>query len=605
MAVFGSLAALSLTSFAVAQTVQHAPPSAPAVGVSQIISPSFAGFGIEPSNLFSFTGGAEGPNELTTNLLQNLVDYTGVPPHIRLGGNTQDYFKWDESMDEWYWLNNPDPTGSGAFAPDHMLIGPRYFETLDRLPAGTPITFGLNLAYEEADYIDQIVTMATQAMERLSNPVIVSMEIGNEPDLYLQNGFRTGSWGGDVYTRQWLDRAQAVYDQVLKPRSIGANFFEPAATASTIGTSFEIDNLVTFNINTDANGTQTPLVAQWNQHDYYYYIGVSTYPLTVSRFMDLRTTNDQFKNWEGQVQQADDTSLPYALREMGIVGPIGMHGVTDVFGAALWNLNFFLYTAALNITMVGMHMTDNSNASAWQPIQMYGNAPFVRPNYYSFAAFDQVIGPTCQARVGGQVDFDQSGDYAGRIATYDVYQNDELASVVLINSRPVNGSAANAPNMTFELAFDRSFGGNTVHLAYLTNPDGADASSGTTWNGISYEENGDGTPKVVDDTEYTLKIESDGSLNVPVRDSQAVVVNLGGPVGQRPYSADACSALSRSRPEALNPGIKTGQGTSSSNDGSSSGSNSKNANNNAAGRSPATILGITIALLSGAFILLG
>ncbi|ETN38797.1 uncharacterized protein HMPREF1541_06836 [Cyphellophora europaea CBS 101466] len=570
-----SLLALSLSSVALAQSVQHNAAQRPAAGVSRIISPSFAGLGLEPSNLFSFTG-EEQENELTKNLLQNLVDYTGVPPHIRLGGNTQDYFKWDENMNDWAWRNNPNAVGQGAFPSDHMIIGPRYFEALDRFPEGTPLTFGLNLAYEEEDYIDQIVTMATQALDRLENLNVVSFEIGNEPDLYLQNGFRTGSWGGDVYTQQWLDRAQAVYDQVLKPRQLGTNFFEPGATASTIGTSFQIDNLVSFDIDRNANGTDTPLIAQWNQHDYYHYIGVSTYTLTQDRFMDLSTTRNQFLAWEEEIQQADETPFAYALREMGIVGPIGLADITDVFGAALWNLNFFLYTAALNITMVGMHMTDNSNASAWQPIEFYGNAPHVRPNYYSFAAFDQIIGPTCQARVGGGV-LDQPGDYQGRLAIYDVYQNDELASVVLINSRPANVSEANKGSMTFDLSFDSSLGGQEVHLAFLTN-DGADAKNGTTWNGISYEESGDGTPQTVDDTEHTMTIENDGSLSVAVRDTEAVVVNFGGAVGRRAYNAEACGDLSTSRPEALNPGTKTGQGAAAS----ASESSAASSNNNSA-----------------------
>lgn len=572
-----SLLALSLSTAALAQSVQHTAAAQPAQGVSRIISPSFAGLGIEPSNLFSFTGG-EQENELTKNLLQNLVDYTGVPPHIRMGGNTQDYFKWDENMDQWTWINNPDAVGQGAFPTDHMLIGPRYFEALDRFPEGTPITFGLNLAYTEDDYIDQIVTMANQALDRLQNVNVVSFEIGNEPDLYLENGFRTGSWGGQVYTQEWLDRAQAVYDQVLKPRQIGANFFEPAATASTIGTSFEIDNLVTFEIDKNANGTDTSLVAQWNQHDYYYYIGVSTYALTVDHFMDLSTTNNQFLAWEQQIQQSEETPFAYALREMGIVGPIGLVDITDVFGAALWNLNFFLYTATLNITMVGMHMTDNSNASAWQPIRVYDEDPHVRPNYYSFAAFDQIIGPTCQARVGGGV-LDQPGDYQGYLAVYDVYQNDQLASVVLINSKPANVSEANKASMVFDLTFDSSLSGEEVHLALLTN-DGADAKSGTTWNGISYEDNGDGTPKTVDDTEHTMKIGSDGTLSVDVRDTQAIVVNFGGAVGKRAYNAEACNDLSTSRPEALSPGTKTGQGAAAS--ASESNSASSNTRNNSA-----------------------
>lgn len=59
----------------------------PPDGASATINPSFAGFGIESSNLFSVTG-MEQPNDLTFNLINNLANYTGKPPHIRLGGNT-------------------------------------------------------------------------------------------------------------------------------------------------------------------------------------------------------------------------------------------------------------------------------------------------------------------------------------------------------------------------------------------------------------------------------------------------------------------------------------------------------------------------------------
>ena len=74
---------------------------------SDYIDPSFAGFGIEPSNLFSFTGYAS-PNALTFNLIDNLAIYTGKPPHLRIGGNTEDYMVFDPNLDLWTWINNPD-----------------------------------------------------------------------------------------------------------------------------------------------------------------------------------------------------------------------------------------------------------------------------------------------------------------------------------------------------------------------------------------------------------------------------------------------------------------------------------------------------------------
>ncbi|KAJ9605059.1 hypothetical protein H2200_010449 [Cladophialophora chaetospira] len=558
-------------TFATAQnTVSLAITAQPTSGASGIISPSFAGFGIEPSNLFSFTGGSE-ENKLTQNLLANLANYTGTPPHLRIGGNTQDYFIYQDSQDDYRWEPNPDPVGQGAYATDSMIVGPRYFEVINRFPSNTPITFGLNLAYSESDYIDQITLMATQAVNRLHNVNLVSFEIGNEPDLYLENGFRTGSWGGQVYTQEWLDRADTVYQQVLKPNNLPSNFFEPGATASTIGTTFQINDLDQFGITVNANGSSHPYISSWNQHDYYYYIGVSTYPITAYSFMTLSTTNDQFAAWVSQIQQAQATGIPYALREMGVVGPIGLEDVTDIFGAALWSLNFFLYAATLNITSVQMHMTDNSNASAWQPIEYYGNQPFVRPNYYAFAAFAQLIGPTCQAQVGGYVLPDLSATYGGRVAAYSVYQAGTLASVVLINSNPANVSLANKPSLTIDLSLPTRFAGQDLYLHYLTN-DGADAKHGTTWNGVSYEESGDGTPTLVNDTLTSITIGNDGSARVVVRDSQAVIANIGSPIGQQQANPSACSALAAETPDArpVSSPVGTSQPTPTSTSGSSS-----------------------------------
>ncbi|KIV77901.1 hypothetical protein PV11_09677 [Exophiala sideris] len=603
--------AASLITFATAQsTVSLSITAQPTSGASQVISPSFAGFGIESSNLYSFTGGSTA-NELTQNLLANLANYTGTPPHLRIGGNTQDYFIFESSQDDYECEINPNPVGQGAYASDYYIIGPRYFEVINRFPSNTPITFGLNLAYEESDYISQITTMATQAVKGLTNVNLVSFEIGNEPDLYLQNGFRTGSWGGQVYTQQWLARASAVWTQVLEPNNLSSKFFEPGCTASTIGTSFMIDDLAQYGITVEANGSSKNYVSTWNQHDYYYYIGVSTYALTQYGFMTLSTTNDQFAAWTSQITQAENTNTPYALREMGVVGPIGMDGITNTFAASLWTLNFLLYAATLNISSVQLHMTDNSNASAWQPIEYYGNQPFVRPNYYGIVAFDQAIGPTCQAQVGGYDFTDAPGDYGGRIAGYSIYQDGTLATIVLINSNPANVSETNKPTLTFTLSLPTQFAGKDLYLAYLTN-DGADAQHGTTFDGVSYEESGDGTATRVNSTVAMVTIGSDGTAKVPIRDTQAVVANIGSPVGQMAANKSACAALASSTPDAETGtsavGTSTAYGTSASsthtNSASKTGSSaSASSTSGVAGMSTMILGTIMSALLSGFYLL--
>ncbi|PNS17035.1 hypothetical protein CAC42_4999 [Sphaceloma murrayae] len=538
---------------------------------SDFVDPSFAGFGIEPSNLFSFTG-YDKPNDLSFNLINILTNYTGAPPHLRLGGNTQDYMVFSEDQQQYTWINNPNATGQGNFATDHMLIGPKFFEVVNRFPYGTPVTWGLNLAYTGQDYQDRIVQMANQVVNNLPNVRLVSFEIGNEPDLYLGNGFRTGEWGGRTYAQQWLARAQAVYDRVLKPINITANFFEPGTTANTIGTSFQIKDMAELGITTPANGTNnSSFIASWNQHDYYYFVGVTKTPLTLERFMTLQTTNNQFKAWEEQIAESNLTPYPYALREMCSVGPIGMEGVTNTFGSALWHLNFFFYAATLNITSVQMHMTDNSNASAWQPLEMYGRKPFVRPSYYAYAAFAQIIGPSCTAQIAPLDLGPQPQGYQDKVKTYSVYQAGQLATVVIINARMANVTAQNKGSLNVTLSLGQQLAGQTLHLAYLT-ATGADATEDTTWNGISYERNGDGTAEVVDERDRTVAVSDDGTVVVGVRDSEALAVNIGSRVGTGQPDKAACAAIT-ARSQGVGPRslgqTQGGQGGESGEDGTS------------------------------------
>lgn len=509
--------------------------------ISKPIDRSFAGFGIEPSNLFSFTGGDE-PNALTFNLIDNLASYTGKPPHIRIGGNTADYMVFDETQSQWIWKLNDHPRGHGSFKPNHMVIGPRFFEAADRFPSGTPITWGLNLAYEESDWQQQITTMATQVLNSLENVDVVSFEIGNEPDLYLQNGFRVGQWGGRKYSEAWLQRAKVVWENVLKPKGIHSNFFEVGCTASTIGTDFQIKDLLSFDIDKKATHSDVGYISSWNQHDYYFYIGVSSYDLTLDDLMRLSTTEDQFKAWTDQVSQSKTSPFPYALREMGVVGPIGMAGVTDTFGAAIWTLNFLLYAASLDIASVQFHMTDNSKASAWQPIEESGKGPFVRPLYYGIAAFDQTIGASCSAQVSRVRISSYPAGYDQYIRAYGVYQGGELSTLVVLNGKMANVSRSdkNTVHMTFKVP--SSLSGRKLHLSYLTS-DGADATEGTTWNGISYEKNGDGTATRVSDDDETVTIERGGTVSLPIRDSQAIVANIDARVGEgEVYDTGACPA---------------------------------------------------------------
>jgi hypothetical protein len=169
----------------------------------------------------------------------------------------------------------------------------------------------------------------------------------------------------------------------------------------------------------------------------------------------------------------------------------------------------------------------------------------------------QIIGKGCATQVAPLLVTDQPPTYNDRIVGYTAYHQGRLGAIILINTVIANVSETFKNNLTIEL-FLPNFAGKTLYLSYLTAA-GADAKHGTTWNGTSYEDSGDGTPTKVDTAVFTAVVASNGAATLTLRDSQAVVANIGSYVGTNPANRTACSALAHTVPDAA---VETSTGMS-------------------------------------------
>ena len=82
-------------------------------------------------------------------------------------------------------------------------------------------------------------------------------------------------------------------------------------------------------------------------------------------------------------------------------------------------------------------MTDNSNASAWAPIPIYGRQnTFVRPQYYAHAAVAQIVGNgNGTTQIAALSTSNVGAAYDGRIRAYSMYAHDSLQAVILLNGK--------------------------------------------------------------------------------------------------------------------------------------------------------------------------
>lgn len=80
--------ALLLSSVQASQNVSLPHISSSPTNASQVIDPRLASFSMEFSYLPTFGGNKTHPNVLTQELMQRLVERTGVGPDVRPGGIT-------------------------------------------------------------------------------------------------------------------------------------------------------------------------------------------------------------------------------------------------------------------------------------------------------------------------------------------------------------------------------------------------------------------------------------------------------------------------------------------------------------------------------------
>lgn len=158
------------------------------------------------------TGNNSAPNVFSDNLLNNIGNLTGTKPHIRVGGNTQDYALYNASLP--YALNGTfDYTRSSDY-PTTIFIGPSYFESYAQWP-NTKFSHGFNLglgANNSAGWQTLLDTVPL-ACKALGGEKLLVWEYGNEPDLYsisTQGPVRPAGWNESIYASQWLNGTKQI-----------------------------------------------------------------------------------------------------------------------------------------------------------------------------------------------------------------------------------------------------------------------------------------------------------------------------------------------------------------------------------------------------------
>ncbi|KAK7031266.1 hypothetical protein VNI00_013517 [Paramarasmius palmivorus] len=468
------------------QLSSTAPSGAP------LISGSHISLSLEQDRWTDWVG-LDSRNEFFFNTLDNLAQITGEPPSIRIGANSEDHtnFKWSSTSAglkphfRHPTTTVPYPEASEIVSRRHLLPSGRF------LPPETTSygesTFGQNnltAAVLEAQSIAKAFTSPAVTDEGITLDLV---EIGNEADLFRNNGFRSSTYNISQYVKEWTSFASNVSMAAgISPTSKRKFFGGAFAGSGHSNTSFSPQGMFANGILSSEPGSQISTISQ------HHYSGsfCSGNGGLLQDLMTKSTIRSNLSTYIPDIAASRARNLDYVLGETNSYACHGAPGVSNVAGAALWTLDYALFARTLNISKVYFHEGIGFKYNLIQPVTLNRSTtdgsdlpaplpPHVQPQYYAAVIAAEAIGD------GGSTKVSEIAVNNSRIAGYAFYEADELARAVFINSEAFLSDSTNRSRVHLDFAFAGTTA-TTMSVKRLSIGH-ADDTSGLLWGGQTYE----------------------------------------------------------------------------------------------------------------------
>lgn len=473
----------------------HAPAGA------SVIAQDYLSLSIEQDRWTDWVGKTS-RNEFFYNSLENLVNLTGVPPRIRVGGQSGDVAgaNPNEKFATAYYdkaLISKDMPYPGAF---FMELGPLFYPTVRFLPRNTRLVTAVNYAANDdwsASWSISDINDAFSSPEVLERNIILeAIELGHQPDRYGKDNSNRNwdPWWSDTsakYITEWTNWVTNIinfFEVVVVVRPYTPVFWTGSISpfgkqkSSTWSARHLVNNgLLPQNI--------APNVKTFSQH---HYSG------TVCRGdeEDLRDLVSKPNIRRGLDALRDDIAavkskgLEYVLGEANSFTCHGAAGVSNVASSAVWALDYLLYSAQIGISRVYFHQGVGYKFNFLQPTSLTRSPldnsplsppsqPHIEPSYYAAIIAAEAIGSSSQTHV---VEIPISDDH---ISGYAFYVGTELTKAVFINSNLHLKSEKARSRTRINIQLEGASTGQ-AKIKRLFVPS-SDATEGLTWGGLSFE----------------------------------------------------------------------------------------------------------------------
>lgn len=295
-----------------------------------------------------------------------------LSPHgiLRLGGNLSEYTVWTPGDPPAvptvpFQAIGPDPS-SGKRIP-HVPVSPQAVRNLrDFLDAtGWRAIYGLSLALTVPERAADEAKLVAATL----GPRLIAFQIGNEPDHYVLNGLRPAGYSFHDYFAEWTKVHSAVLEAVPSAHFAGPDVAEDITWVAQFAKA------------------APPSVLMLSGHRY-----AEGPPSDPSVTLDrLLASDPSFIDRLAETAAISrNARIPYVMAETNSCYKAGKEGVSNVFGSALWAVDYFLQLAKSGERGAYFH----GGANGWYtPIAGGSGKQFeVRPIYYGLEMCSRLSG---------------------------------------------------------------------------------------------------------------------------------------------------------------------------------------------------------------------
>ncbi|KAJ7811864.1 glycoside hydrolase family 79 protein [Mycena leptocephala] len=355
------------------------------------------------------------------NLMTNIAERAGAV-HVRIGGNTQEYAYFVDSLPEARAISKEKANTNNPTLTPAVIYTMDLFYMLSNISSLVNVKWYVGVPFNDtSNFRLQIV----EHSEAILGDNLLGIQVGNEPDLYVAHKHRNQTYGPQDYTNEFGQLVAALAADSNVP--VKNNLIGPSVS-----------------------GTWTPETV-WNTGFISHYPTDNCFPVYgIGTFHDPQTVFSNFlshssgvgicKPYLNSTAIAVASGKPFLMFETNSASCGGFPGISDSFGGALWALDYGLQVYYFHLkcsyyNLIRLQMA-YSNFSA---------PPTNVSRYYEWTVGAIYYSAVISAEVFGKTNTSQIIDLLGNNASdhtpyaillseqYAIYENGSLARVALFN----------------------------------------------------------------------------------------------------------------------------------------------------------------------------